>query len=103
MRIYGKQRMDTLNLALAYFIQICARIKIEEKEIAILAAACILIASKLDEIDDNLLTYQDVYSQFLLSKNKFKDLSKQLPHAFNRFCIYDKRSKAIYKIRGKSA
>lgn len=102
MQTYGEQRTDTCNLALAYFIQICARVKIDEKEIAMLVAACILIASKLDEIDNNLLCYETIYCQFLLVKNKHKDLSKQRLSIY-RLDMNGQRTATIHQDGGESA
>ena len=64
----AKQRIDTLNLAFGFFIQICTKMKNEESDFVNMMIACILLASKLDEIDDNLLTSEFILNKFLNSK-----------------------------------
>ena len=76
MHYKAEQRMDTLNLAFGYFTQVWVRLKsLEEWDLIFLMISCLLLASKLDEIDDSLLHYSTVWNYFLNSKNQIENIS----------------------------
>ena len=73
-----KQRISTLDLAFTYFIQASVRLKwLEKRDLVFLIISWVLLASKLDEIDDYLLSYPIVLNCLMKSKNKIKDIGKK--------------------------
>jgi hypothetical protein len=72
-----KQRTGTLNLAFAYFIQICTKLKqLEARDLDMLVITCLLIASKLDEIDDHLPSFEYMLKHYSRSRYRLSEISK---------------------------
>ena len=77
-----KQRVGTLNLAFTYFTQICSKIAdLDRRDIWLLVVTWLLLASKLDEIDDNLLRFDQAirhYSDFAMGLPKPGDFDYKI-------------------------
>lgn len=75
---YGlKQRVNTLNLAFAYFIQVCTKMKhLTENDLDMVVITCLLIASKLDEIDYNLPSFPYLIKHYGKSRHRIRSSSK---------------------------
>ena len=63
-----QQRPATIHLAMAYFTQMIMMDKVHARDIQILIAVCILLASKLDEIDYNLPSFDYILHHMKNSK-----------------------------------
>lgn len=72
-----QQRKGTLSLALDYFVQVWTKLKrLERRDLNILVISCLLLASKLDEIDKNLPSFGYMIKHYSKSRYRALDVSK---------------------------
>jgi hypothetical protein len=72
-----EQRKGTLNLAFNFFVQVCSRLKsLEQRDLNLLVLSCLMIASKLDEIDNNLPSFSYLIGHYSDSRYILQEISK---------------------------
>ncbi|CAI2384358.1 unnamed protein product [Moneuplotes crassus] len=74
-----KQRERICTLAFSYFIQMCVNLKnLEERDLDMLVITCLLLASKLDEIDDHLPSFEYMVSHYNKSSYRIMHYGSRL-------------------------
>ena len=56
------QRKTTLHLAQQYLIAVLSKVDFPKSRLGLVAATCLLLASKYDELDNNVPLFEDVLS-----------------------------------------
>ena len=74
------QRKTTLHLALQYLIIVLSKADFPKPRLGLVAATCLLLASKYDELDNNVPLFEDVLSTVQESKH-LKQFDRKFTHS----------------------